>query len=354
MQRASVFGSAGYLGGELLRIILGHPGLELAHAVSASHAGRPLADVHRNLLGTTDATFSDAAPAAVFSGSDVVFLAWEPGRAQRVLVETFGAEPSSYPEAGPRIVDLSGDFRIADHAVYERAYGRAQEAPAWQSAFCYGLTDLERDRVRAARFIANPGCFATAALLAAGPLARAGLVASPIVVSGVTGSSGSGASAKPGTHHPTRAAAFRAYKPLVHQHEPEVARELRALGAPEATDLVFLTHSAPLVRGIHVTVTTRIEAARTREELVALYRETFAASPFVRLRDEPPDVSPLAGTNFCDLAVFARAEGTGTRVVVAAAIDNLVKGGSGQAVQNANVMLGLDERAGLGFVGLHP
>ena len=349
--RVSIFGAAGYLGGELVRLLLGHPHARLTHAISRSHANRPLSDVHRQLLSISDLAFSEADPATAFAESDVVFLALAAGEAQDLLKSNFGDSPGALATQGPRLIDLSGDFRIKDHSVYARAYGRDQAAPDWQPHFQYGITELERDALKAARFVANPGCFATASLLATGPLARAGWLTGPLVVNGVTGSSGSGALPRETTHHPTRATNFRAYLPLSHQHDPEVRQELVRLGAPDdGLDLAFITHSAPMVRGIHVTATAWLPEPRSTEELLALLSDTYAGSPCIRIRPEPPHVAPMAGTNFCDLSAVA----SGRRAVVMSTIDNLVKGGAGQAVQNMNVIHGLPESCGLEFSGLHP
>jgi N-acetyl-gamma-glutamyl-phosphate reductase len=217
--------------------------------------------------------------------------------------------------------------------------------------FVYGLTELFRERVSSARFVANPGCFATGAILALAPLASAGGVAGDVVVNGVTGSSGSGAEPRAGTHHPERDGDFRAYRVLSHQHVPEIEMALRAAGA-RSPRLAMVPHSAPLVRGIFTTAchfpAEPIPAARLSE----IYAAFAASEPFLRMRETTPRLATVRGTNFCDLAVAASPDGR--RVVVMSAIDNLVKGMAGQAVQNLNLMFGRPETEGLGFSGMHP
>ncbi len=221
-------------------------------------------------------------------------------------------------------------------------------APDLRPRFVYGLTEWARPKLRDARAVANPGCFATAAELALLPLAEAGLLRGPVIVDGKTGSSGAGADPLPTTHHPARAQGFWTYKPLAHQHTPEIAQALVDAGAKDL-DLTFVPHSAPMVRGIFATAYATVPAADTAQ-VESLYRERYSKEPFVRFVTGSPDVNVVAGSNFADVSVAVR----GTRVVAFCALDNLVKGGAGQAVQNLNVMMGWPEREGLGFPGMMP
>ena len=254
-----------------------------------------------------------------------------------------------------KIVDMSGDFRLQDPAAYEKYYGQKHPHPGLLPGFVYGLPELNRERIRKARFVASPGCFATSIELSLLPLARAGLLEGVVHVQGITGSSGSGVAAQATTHHPVRAGNLRAYKPLWHQHVPEVVETLSSAGARDL-ELRFVPVSAPLVRGILATAFLELPEEWTEERLSALYRDTFAREPFVRVPARRlPEVAAVSGSNFAEVGVAAGPAWRGRRTVTAfSAIDNLVKGGAGQAIQNMNVMLGLDERASLEDPGPWP
>jgi N-acetyl-gamma-glutamyl-phosphate reductase len=219
----------------------------------------------------------------------------------------------------------------------------------FQKGFVYGLTETNRDAIRAARFIANPGCFASATLLALAPMVKSGLLTGKVIVDAKTGSSGSGAKAAANTHHPQRMNSFYAYKPFAHQHLPEIEQHLRSIGAFE-NEMVFMTHSLPVSRGIFASCYLETRAQMTNEDLRNLYARFYEDSFFVRLVDGSPDINWVKNTNFCDIAVHSN----GTQVVVFSALDNLVKGAAGQAVQNMNVMFGLDETTSLIFTGSNP
>ncbi|RMF71688.1 MAG: N-acetyl-gamma-glutamyl-phosphate reductase, partial [Acidobacteria bacterium] len=264
------------------------------------------------------------------------------GESQQVAEGVLAADP-------PLVIDLAADFRVHDRALYERFYGEHGAWPLVES-FTYGLADVHGGRLAGARRIAAPGCFATATLLALHPLAAAGLLAEPPVAVALTGSTGSGTTPRRTTHHPLRAHNLFAYAAAGHRHEAEIVEQLRVAAGRDALGAVLLTHSAPLVRGIHVTAT--VTPARACPDPLALLREAWAGRPFVRVLDAPPELAAVVGTNFAHVHAVAR-DG-GARVVVFAAIDNLVKGAAGQAVQAMNLALGLDEAAGLGFAGIYP
>ena len=339
MLRATILGGTGYGGMELLRLLLGHPGVEVAAVTSRSKDG-PVADVHPHLAGFTDLTFTkedEDVRLALAKTSDVVFFAKPHGISSLELPPILEGAPKA------RLIDLAGDFRLPDASAYEAWYAYTHPHPELLAASEYGLPECgQRDAVRGARFVANPGCHASATILALWPLARAGLLAGRAVVSSVTGSSGSGAVAKQGTHHPERFGNFKAYRPLVHQHLPEV---LRALGGEARVD--FVPHSAPFSRGIYVTAVAPVGKADDGA-VRAAFDEVYADEPFVRLRSGPPELRAVAGTNFADVGLT---HGDGVAVVTVA-IDNLGKGMAGTAVQNMNLMCGLDETAGLDRPGL--
>jgi LysW-gamma-L-alpha-aminoadipyl-6-phosphate/LysW-L-glutamyl-5-phosphate reductase len=346
--RAAVIGGSGYGGAEMIRRLLLHPDVELVRVASVDLVGEPLSAAHPSLEGRTDLVFQDLAPAVAAEGMDVVLLGL-PHKVTAQKVPAIVALPSV------RVVDMSGDFRLLDPAAYETYYGQKHPHPELLSRFVYGLPELNRERIRSARFVASPGCFATAIELSLLPLARAGLLDGVVHVQGITGSSGSGAAPQATTHHPTRAGNLRAYKPLWHQHVPEIVEALAGAGARDL-QLRFVPVSAPLVRGILATSFVELPEAWTEERLAALYRETYAGEPFVRVPARRlPEVAAVSGSNFAEVGVAAGPAWRGKRTVTAiAAIDNLVKGGAGQAIQNMNLVLGLDERTSLEDPGPWP
>ena len=248
-----------------------------------------------------------------------------------------------------KVIDLSGDFRLSDSDVFARHYGREHTAMNAQSQFVYGLTETNREVIKSATRIANPGCFATATLLGLAPLVANNLLSCRVIVDAKTGSSGSGAKPAANTHHPQRSNSFYAYKPFVHQHVPEIEQELKSIGE-WTNELIFMTHSLPVARGIFASIYAQtkkeIGAAAVRAMFAEFYRDSF----FVRLVDGSPDINWVKTTNFCDIGFAAR----GRQLVVFTAIDNLVKGAAGQAVQNMNLMFGLDEKTGLMLMGTNP
>ncbi len=346
--RAAVIGGSGYGGAEMIRRLLLHPDVELVRVASVDFVGEPLAAADPALEGQTDLVFEGISAAEAARGVDVVLLGLPHGVAATKVPE-LAAVP------GLRVVDMSGDFRLRDRTEYERWYGRAHPCPERLGEFVYGLPELHREVIRTARFVASPGCFATTIELALLPLARAGLLEGVVHVQGITGSSGSGAAPSAGTHHPVRAGNLRTYKPLEHQHVPEIEQALRAAGAREPA-LRFVPVSAPLGRGILATAFVELAEEWTEERLDALYRETYRGEPFVRVpRKRLPEVAAVSGSNHAEVGVAAGPARAGRRTVTLfGATDNLVKGGAGQAIQNMNLMLGLDERASLADPGPWP
>ena len=339
--RIAVFGGSGYGGAELLRILLLHPNAEITFVTANEHAAKAVSEVHRNLLGLTDLRFIKAPDdLEALADLDCAFFALPHGQAMELA-------PRLPPSV--KIIDLSGDFRLTDAVVFAQHYGREHAAMAAQSQFVYGLTETNREVIKTARCIANPGCFATATLLGLAPLVANNLLSGRVIVDAKTGSSGSGAKAAANTHHPQRSNSFYAYKPFTHQHVPEIEQELKNVGEWNS-ELIFITHSLPVARGIFASIyaetTSEISAGDARAMFADFYRESF----FVRLVDGSPDINWVKATNFCDIGFAAR----GTQLVVFTAIDNLVKGAAGQAVQNMNVMFGLDEKTGLMLTGSNP
>lgn len=340
--KIAIFGGSGYGGSELLRILLFHPAAEIALVTAGEHAGKKVGDVHKNLFGLTDLKFEKAPEdLSALENIDLAFFALPHGQALDLI-------PKLPPAV--KVIDLSGDFRLADAEIFQRFYRLEHTAPDLQKRFVYGLTETNRERIKQAHFIANPGCFATATLLALAPMVRSGLLSGRIVVDAKTGSSGSGAKAAANTHHPQRMTSFYAYKPFEHQHVPEIEQHLKEVGEFE-NRLVFMTHSLPVARGIFASCYLETTAELTNEDLKNLYQDFYKDSFFVRLVEGSPDINWVKTTNFCDIAAHS---GAGRQVAVFAALDNLVKGAAGQAVQNMNLMFGLDETTGLKMIGTNP
>jgi N-acetyl-gamma-glutamyl-phosphate reductase len=336
--RVGIFGGSGYGGSELLRILLFHPEVEVVFVTANEHAGKQVGDVHRNLNSMTQLSFA-AAPENL-DAVDCVFLALPHGQAMDIVPRL----PSKI-----KAIDLSGDFRLRDQAVFEKHYKQPHTAMQSQAEFVYGLTETNREAIRGARFIANPGCFATATLLGLAPLVANAALNGRVIVDAKTGSSGSGAKAAANTHHPQRMNSFYAYKPFTHQHVPEIEQELEHVG-DWTNELIFMTHSLPVSRGIFASIYAESKSDLTEEHLREMFAEYYRDSFFVRLVNGSPDINWVKTTNFCDIGFAAR----GTQIVVFSAIDNLVKGAAGQAVQNMNLMFGLDEKTGLLLVGTNP
>lgn len=338
--RVGIFGGSGYGGSELLRILLFHPNAEVVFVTGNEHAGKRVSTVHRNLNSLTDLSFT-AIPEYLdeLGKIDVAFFGLPHGQA-------LGLVPKL--PAGTKAIDLSGDFRINDSEIFE-AYYKRPHAGELQNKFVYGLTETNRDAISNADYIANPGCFATATALALSPLIASGFVTGKTIVDAKTGSSGSGAKPAANTHHPQRTNSFFAYKPFTHQHVPEIEQHLRTLGALDEP-FIFMTHSLPVSRGIFATCYVELKSEMTSAELYerfgAFYRDAF----FVRMVEGSPDINWVKNTNFCDIAVHV----SGRNAVIFSAIDNLVKGAAGQAVQNMNLIFGLDEKTGLIFAGSNP
>jgi N-acetyl-gamma-glutamyl-phosphate reductase common form len=339
--RIGIFGGSGYGGSELLRILLQHPHAEVAFVTANEHSGCAVGEVHHNLYGLTKLRFGTASDGLEsLNGTDCVFLALPHGQAMEIVPRL---------PAKVKAIDLSGDFRLRDANEFEQHYGRAHTAMEAQADFIYGLTEVERESIKHARLISNPGCFATAAILGLAPLVANNLINGRVIVDAKTGSSGSGAKAAANTHHPQRMNSFYVYKPFVHQHVPEIEQELRAVGDWNH-ELVFMTHSLPVARGIFASIYVEARDEISAEELRTMFADFYRDSVFVRLVKGSPDINWVKTTNFCDIGFATR----GRQLAVFSALDNLVKGAAGQAVQNMNLMFGLDEKAGLMLVGTNP
>ncbi len=348
---AWVFGAKGMLAGELMRLLDLHPGLELRGAVSRSEQG--VVEAHPHLVTRTRTCNADEARAAIAEalvggGRAVAFLALPHGESASLWAKLSA-------ELGPLadnlyLVDLAADFRIANPARYQSAYGHPHPAPAELARFTYGLVELHRDAIARSRRVAAPGCFATALQLACVPAARAKLLdtSRPWILHGITGSSGSGVEPKPGTHHPWRHANMWAYSLDGHRHEAELAQALEPHGP--VPPIHFVAHSGPMARGIHLTAALPLARKVTTAEARAAYAELFGGSTFVEVLEgsKVPDLRSISASNRAQLAVHVR----GDVLNVLCTLDNMTKGGAGQALQCLNVMLGFPEHWGLPRAGL--
>lgn len=346
MIRIGIIGARGFAGGELLRLGLQHPGFRITYVTSESQAGAPVSDGFPGLLGATDLRFSAFNQDEALGAADAFFFALPDGEAMQ--------RAEALLQAGKKVVDLSGDFRVQDQASYERWYKRPHASPHLLRQAVYGMPEL-RPEVREASLIANPGCYPTAILLSVAPLFAAGL-AEPdtLVVDAKSGVSGAGgrAAMDPAMSFPAISDNFRAYSITGHRHIAEMEQELARLGkAPLA--MTFTPHLLPLMRGLMATCYVKLREERSTAELSELYREFYRAAPFVHvLEGRLPELRYIAGSNSCHVSVQRDAH-TG-RAIAIGAIDNLVKGAAGSAMQNMNLICGLEETAGLPFAATGP
>ena len=345
--KASVIGGSGYGAAEIIRRLLIHPDVELVRVSSIDYVGETLSAAHPNLESLTELTFEKLTPEEAAKGMDVVFL----GLPHKVSATTV----PKILESGAKIIDLSGDFRLKNPGYYERYYGGAHPFPGLLKRSVYGLPEWNRDKIRTATLIASPGCFATAVILGLLPLAIAKLLDGPVETVGITGSSGSGVAPQAGTHHPVRSQNLKTYKPLNHQHIPEITETLLDAGA-KGIDLHFVPVSAPLARGIFATSFVKIDPEVTKEQLQEHFESTYAREPFVRMpKKRLPEVIAVSGSNYAEVAFeFGPVDGGKRTIACFTAIDNLIKGGAGQAVESMNITLGLDERRSLEDAGGYP
>jgi N-acetyl-gamma-glutamyl-phosphate reductase len=334
MLRVGIIGGTGYTGGELLRLLVMHPMAEITVVTSRGQKGKPVDSVHPNLKNLIDLNFEDVDPEAIAKKCDVVFTAVPHGAAMTVVPDML--------KQGLRVIDLSADYRLPT-AKFEEVYKRKHTDPR---EVVYGLPELHPE-VKDATMIANPGCYPTGSNLALAPLVAQGIVTHAICDS-KSGISGAGQEPSAVTHYPFVAQNVRAYNLTTHRHGAEIAQEQQRLDPNART--FFTPHVIPSIRGILTTAHVFVNKPLTQDEVKGIYEDFYKDKPFVRL--QTPLLSNVRGANFCDIG-FEVDQGT-DRIVVVSAIDNMVKGASGQAIQNMNVMYGFDERTGLWTGGLTP
>ena len=313
MIRVGIAGAAGYTAGELIRLLVNHPHVELKYAQSGSHKGEPIHSVHSDMI-YLDMTFQDID----FESIDLLFICMGHGNSAKFLAE------NTVPER-VKIIDLSNDFRLKADA----------------GEFVYGAPELNREQIKGSRAVANPGCFATSINLALMPLAKAGILPEEVNVVGITGSTGAGQKPTQDTHFSNRNSNLSNYKVFTHQHLGEIGETLVAAGAHEGTDIAFVPVRGCHTRGIMSDVVVRLD--ESREEIVEIYKSYYAAHPFVCVSDKPVYMKQVVNTNYCFLSL----QKEGRKLLITSVVDNLLKGASGQAVQNMNLMFGLDEMEGL-------
>ncbi|MFN2543559.1 MAG: N-acetyl-gamma-glutamyl-phosphate reductase [Actinomycetota bacterium] len=342
--RAAVFGASGYSGAELLRLLAGHPKAEVTVVTAGERAGRRVGDVVPHLAPYADVVL-EAIDTEIEGRADVAFLALPHGSSSAVAPRLL--------DAGVRVVDLAGDFRLPADA-YPAWYGFEHQAPDWLGKAVYGLPELFREDIPGADLVANPGCYPTAVALALAPLLRAGMIRSDgIVVDAKSGVSGAGAKPTETVHYAHTEGSVRPYRVGTHQHTPEIEQVLERV-AGMAASVTFVPHLVPAVRGVLVTCYARLARDAALEDLAGHLRAAYEGAPFVRALPpgDLPDAKRVTGANVCEVGVGLDAR-AGTAVAVGA-VDNLVKGAAGQAIQNMNLMFGLDETAGLPTIGIYP
>jgi N-acetyl-gamma-glutamyl-phosphate reductase len=344
--KIAIVGSSGYTGGELFRLLLHHPHVTVTAVTSEKSAGQPLSSIFPHLAGLTDLVCEPLKPEAVARKADVVFLALPHVTAQEAAFR--------FHQLGKKVVDLSADYRLANPAIYEKWYEHGHQYPELLKRAVYGLPELHREEIKKAQLIANPGCYPTSAILGLAPLVKRGVIdLKTIIIDSKSGVSGAGRS--PSIEHQFSEVneGLMAYKVGMHRHTPEIEQELGLL-AGTAVTLSFTPHLVPMNRGILSTIYATLNTMMDTAQVRSLYEDFFGREPFVRVLPAGrfPNIRNVRGSNFCDIGVYADPR-TG-RVVVVTAIDNLVKGASGQAIQNMNLMVGFNETEGLKLAGLFP
>ncbi len=343
MIKVGIVGGTGYTGVELLRLLAVHPAVELHAITSRAEAGRPVSAIYESLRGHVDMAFSEPDPERL-AECDLVFFATPNGTAMQMAPVLL--------DAGTRVIDLAADFRLRDPALWEQWYGMPHACPELLDEAVYGLPEVNRERIREARLVANPGCYPTAAALGLLPLVESGAVdRSSLLADCKSGVSGAGRGANAAMLMGEVGESFKAYAVPGHRHLPEI-RQTLGHAAGEPVGLTFVPHLVPMIRGIHATLYARLVA--DPGDLQALFEQRYAGEPFVDVMPQGahPETRSVRGVNHCRIAVHRPQDGD--TVVVLSVIDNLTRGAAGQAVHNMNLMFGLDERDGLGQVALSP
>ena len=345
MLKIGIYGASGYTGQELLRLLLRHPEAEVVALTSRRFKGIPISDVYPIFVGLTNLIFHDASPEDVASVADVIFLALPHGVSMKVS--------PIFLKTGKKVIDLSADFRLRDVKSYEQWYGKHTAQDIIEQTV-YGIPELYRDAVRKARFVANPGCYPTSVILGLAPVLKEKWIDSAsIIVDAKSGTSGAGREPQVGSLFCEVNEGFKAYKIGQHRHTPEMEQELSRLAGHDIR-ISFTPHLLPINRGILSTIYATLQKDVTTAELLDLYQAFYRGEKFVRVYSVGtfPNISSVRGSNYCDIGIVT--DKRTKRVIIISAIDNLVKGASGQAIQNMNLMCGISEETGLDMAPLFP
>ncbi len=345
MLKVGIYGASGYTGQELLRLLLRHRQFEIVAVTSRRYSGIPVSDIYPVFVGLTDLAFINASPEDIAALADVIFLALPHGVSMDMV--------PIFLRAGKKVVDLSADFRLHDVSVYEQWYSR-HTTPDFIKESVYGIPELYRDAIAAARLVANPGCYPTSVILGLAPLLKADWIDdTSIIVDAKSGVSGAGREPQVGTLFCEVDEGFKAYKVGKHRHTPEMEQEISILAGHDVR-ISFTPHLLPISRGILSTIYATLRKDVTDMDIVDLYRKFYEGKKFVRIYKEGtfPDISSVRGSNYCDIGLTI--DRRTKRVIAICTIDNLIKGASGQAIQNMNLMCGISEDTGLNMVSLFP
>ncbi len=344
MIKVGILGATGYAGSELVRLLSQHGGVELSMVTSKSYEGQKMSEVYPALRGICDLVLESPEPEMVAQKCDLVFTALPHGASKEIIPKLYAL--------GLKIIDLSGDYRYNDPAVYELWYKQPHSSPELLAESVYGLPELHRDEIKKTRLVGNPGCYTTCSILGLAPLLAAGVIEEKnIIIDAKSGVTGAGRGLAIDYHFCECTESMKAYKVATHRHTSEIEQELSLLAGADIT-LSFTPHLVPMKRGIYATIYANLKAPKSREELLELYHKFYDKESFVRLYDEGlPESNHVSGSNFVDIGLCV--DERLNRVIVISAIDNLVKGAAGQAIQNMNLVCGLPENQGLSSAGFY-
>ncbi len=344
MIRVGILGATGYAGSELVRLLLQHGGVELTMLTSKSYEGQKMSEVYPALKGVCDMVLSAPVPEVVAKNCDLVFTALPHGASKEIIPQLYAL--------GLKVIDLSGDYRYNDQKVYEEWYKQPHSSPELLAESVYGLPELHREEIKKTRLVGNPGCYTTCSILGLAPLLAKGIVSTKhIIIDAKSGVSGAGRGLSVDYHFCECTESMKAYKVATHRHTSEIEQELSLLAGSEVM-LSFTPHLVPMKRGIYATIYAELETKKSKEELIALYKEYYQGEPFIRIYENGlPESNHVSGSNFVDIGLCV--DERLSRVIVVSAIDNLIKGAAGQAVQNMNLLCGFPETKGLTAPGFY-
>ncbi len=335
--RTAILGASGYTGGELIRLLLNHPGVEIRHATAARHAGKKLVEVFPHLRDLTDLDLEKLSPEKIADNVDVVFASLPHGASAEVVAYLY--------KKGLKIVDLGADFRISEEN-YNKWYSR-HPCPSFIESAVYGISELYRDEIAKSQLVANPGCYPTSTILPLAPLIKKGIIREDnIIIDSKSGASGAGRTPSLDLHFCEVDEVLKAYKVGAHRHSPEIEQHLSSY-CKKKTEVIFTPHLLPISRGILSTIYVSTNGSYSTSDLIGILKQFYHGSYFIRIYDEGhfPSISSIKGSNYCDIGVVSNPDKK--TAILVSVIDNLVKGASGQAVQNMNIMMGLPESTGL-------